>query len=134
MGIIRITHISLYVTDQDEALDWYTQKLGFKLCDDVSELTPDFRWLTISPGSDSSTQIILMPVLNASDSNRVGSNPMFVLGTDDCHADYQYLEARGVNFIDTPKILPWGVSAMFTDLYDNPYNLVQRKHYSDQPS
>ena len=130
MGIIRITHISVYVRDQDEALAWYTDKLGFKPCEDNTELFPNFRWLTISPPLDSSTQLILMPVLEARDLSRVGTNPMFILGSDNCREDCEHLQERGVNIVDPPTDLPWGISAIFTDLYDNPYHLVQRKYFA----
>ncbi len=130
MGILRITHLSIYTKDQNDALHWYTEKLGFKTCEDIDEFMPGFRWLTVAPSNDSSTQIILMPIINDSDRGRVGNNPMFVLSSDDCHKDYQHLASRGVNFVDPPKNMPWGVSAMFTDLYDNPYSLVQRAYHS----
>lgn len=125
MAIKHITHISVYVHDQDEALAWYTEKLGFKVCDDNSELVPDFRWLTISPSDDSSTQMVLMPLQKEGDEARVGTNGMCVLGTDSCRDDCEELEKRGVDIVDPPMEVPWGISAIIKDLYGNPYNLVE---------
>ncbi|MDH3688762.1 MAG: VOC family protein [Gammaproteobacteria bacterium] len=125
MGIQHITHVSVYVRDQDEALIWYTRKLGFKVCDDNSDLVPGFRWLTISPPGDDSTRIVLMPVCEERDEVRIGNNGMCVLATDNCREDSRILEKRGVKIVDPPTDLPWGISAIISDLYGNPYNLVE---------
>ena len=125
MAIKHITHICVYVRDQDQALDWYTEKLGFKICDDNSEMVPGFRWLTVSPDADSATQMVLMPAGTDADQARIGANGICVLGTDDCRGDCAALAARGVEVVEQPSTVPWGVSAIFKDLYGNPYNLVE---------
>ena len=125
MAITQITHITLYVHDQDEALSWYCDKFGFEKCMDDSEFIPGFRWLTISPAGNSATQYVLMPAMAEEDKSRVGSNAISVLATDDCEGDYKLLGSRGVELVDAPSKLPWGISAIVKDLYGNPYNLVE---------
>jgi len=127
MAIQQITHISVYVKDQDDALAWYQDKLGLVLCEDNSELVPNFRWLTVSPENDKSTQIIIMPTQKPEDEARIGNNPMCVLRVEDCRKDCEQFKLRGVNIIDPPMEMPWGISAIIADLYGNPYNLVETR-------
>lgn len=132
MAIQHISHVSIYVKDQDEALDWYTNKLGFKVCDDNSDLVPGFRWLTVSPQDDNSTQIVLMPTREPGDEEKIGKNPVWVLTTDNCRADCDAFAEKGIAVIDPPNDLPWGVSALITDLYGNVFNLVEPKPMPEQ--
>jgi len=88
---------------------------------------PNFRWLTVSPENDKSTQIVLMPTLKPGDETRIGNNPTCVLRVEDCHKDCEQLKQRGVNIIDPPMEVAWGISAIIADLYGNPYNLVEAR-------
>ena len=124
MTITRISHLTVYVHDQDEALRWYQENLGFEVCMDDSKLVPELRWLTISPAGNRDTQIVLMPARNDDEKSRVGSNLITVLNTDDCRGDMARLAANGVVIVEAPAEVPWGVSGVIRDLYGNPYNLV----------
>lgn len=124
MTITRVSHLTVYVHDQDEALQWYQENLGFEVCMDNSELVPDLRWLTVSPAGNRDTQIVLMPVRSEDEKSRVGTNLITVLNTDDCRGDMARLAANGVEVVEGPAEVPWGVSGVIRDLYGNPYNLV----------
>ena len=124
MTITRISHLTVYVDDQDEALRWYQDNLGFEGCMDNSEVVPELRWLTVSPAGNRDTQIVLMPARNDDEKSRVGSNLITVLNTDDCRGDVARLAAKGVEIVEAPAEVPWGVSGVIRDLYGNPYNLV----------
>jgi len=124
MTITRISHLRVYVDDQDEALRWYQDNLGFEVCMDNSKLVPELRWLTVSPAGNRDTQIVLMPARNDDEKSRVGSNLITVLNTDDCRGDMARLAANGVEIVEAPAEVPWGVSGVIRDLYGNPYNLV----------
>ena len=124
MTITRISHLTVYVDDQDEALRWYQDNLGFEVCMDNSKLVPELRWLTVSPAGNRDTQIVLMPARNDGEKSRVGSNLITVLNTDDCRGDMARLAANGVEIVEAPAEVPWGVSGVIRDLYGNPYNLV----------
>ncbi|HIL63780.1 MAG TPA: glyoxalase [Porticoccaceae bacterium] len=124
MTITRISHLTVYVDDQDEALRWYQDNLRFEVCMDNSKLVPELRWLTVSPAGNRDTQIVLMPARNDDEKSRVGSNLITVLNTDDCRGDMARLAANGVEIVEAPAEVPWGVSGVIRDLYGNPYNLV----------
>ena len=124
MTITRISHLTVYVDDQDEALRWYQDNLGFEGCMDNSEVVPELRWLTVNPAGNRDTQIVLMPARNDDEKSRVGSNLITVLNTDDCRGDMARLAANGVEIVEAPAEVPWGVSGVIRDLYGNPYNLV----------
>jgi len=127
VSITSITHLSIYVADQDQACTWYCDNLGFQVCADDSGSVANFRWLTVSPGGNTATQFVLMLATHDDEKSRVGTNAMTVLGSDNCRADCEQLKARGVEIVDPPSELPWGTSAIIRDLYGNPYNLVQAK-------
>ncbi|MFI5341014.1 MAG: VOC family protein [Candidatus Methylomirabilales bacterium] len=120
--IKRLTHVTIMVRDQDEALDWYTRKLGFKKVHDERGTIPGLRWPTIAPAGQESPEIVL---LKAQDGDAVGRGAMWVLEADDCRKTYEELRARGVTFRSAPEDAPWGVSAVFEDLYGNQFNLVE---------
>lgn len=123
MAIKSLTHISLFVRDQDEALAWYQEKLGFEICMD-NEMLPGTRWLTISPAGNKTTEFVLMLANTDDEKSRIGSNLMTVLSTDDCVGDMQMLAREQVEIVSAVEELPWGMSGVIRDLYGNPYNLV----------
>jgi len=124
MTITRVSHLTVYVHDQDKALRWYQDNLGFEVCMDNSKVVPELRWLTVSPAGNRDTQIVLMPARNDDEKSRVGTNLITVLNTDDCRGDMARLAANGVEIVEAPAEVPWGVSGVIRDLYGNPYNLV----------
>jgi catechol 2,3-dioxygenase-like lactoylglutathione lyase family enzyme len=129
---LRLACITIWVRDYDEALRFYTEKLGFEKKMDET-FGPGARWLTVSPkGQD--MQIVLQkpePAMHGEArakemSERVGKNPTGVLATDDFQKAYETLLARGVKFSSPPKEMQWGKQAVLEDLYGNAYALVER--------
>jgi uncharacterized glyoxalase superfamily protein PhnB len=131
--ITKLADVTIVVHDEDEALQWYTEKLGFVKRADVP-MGPGSRWLTVSPTPTSDVEIVLQkpnPAVHGDAhaetlSQRIGQGTTWVLEADDCRATYDELSARAVTFRGPPKDLPWGVSAVFEDLYGNKFNLLSR--------
>jgi catechol 2,3-dioxygenase-like lactoylglutathione lyase family enzyme len=84
--INRLTHVTIMVRDQDEALEWCTQKLGFRKVQDERNIIPGFRWLTIAPAGEGSPKIVR---LKAEDQSGVGWGTTWVLEADDCRRIYE---------------------------------------------
>jgi len=135
--MIRIANAQLWVHDQDEALAFYTQKLGFEVRSDVTmaELG-DFRWLTVGPPGQDDFAITLMaipgpPVMDAGTAEDVkalmakGFAGTVFLPTDDVHASYEELRARGVEFTEEPEERPYGIDSGFRDPSGNSFRLTQ---------
>ena len=118
-AIDRVSTIAIAVTDQEEALAWYTGKLGFEKKMDVR--SPQFRWLTVAPPQQVDVEFLLASWFP----DRIGKNATWVLSTRDCQAGYEELKAKGVEFSQKPELRPWGIEAVFSDLYGNKYALVQ---------
>src|SRR5688572_15331161 len=111
--IDRVAKVSLLVKDQDAALRWYTEVLGFeKRADDRSR--PGFRWLTVAPRTQPEFEVVLLQA-DAARMGDVGRQPTAVLLTSDCRGVYDRLKARGVEFPSPPADTGWGVSAVFVD-------------------
>ena len=130
--IKSIGTVTMYVRDQDEALRFYTEKLGFeKRADQVGP--PGFRWLTVAPPGAETQFVLLRPDQTGLPSELVqraeegiGFCPHFVVEADDIQATYQELTGRGVEFTERPTQQPWGMMmAQFKDLYGNVIVLVQ---------
>ncbi len=117
-----IAQITLTVNDYDEAIAFYTQKLGFLLLEDTP-LTPTKRWVRIAPASDSSCCLLLAKAVGEqqlqSVGNQTGGRVFLFLHTNDFEAYYQQLCVR------TPTIEPYGKVAVFADLYGNLWDLIE---------
>ena len=135
--MITIASTQLWVHDQDEALDFYTKKLGFEVRSDVTvpELG-NFRWLTVGPAGQDTIDIVLMAIPGApmfDDETRgkiaelmgMGYAGTVFLTTADCQASYEELLARGVEFVETPEVRPYGIDCGFRDPSGNPLRLPQ---------
>ena len=135
--MIRIANAQLWVHDQDKALAFYTEKLGFEVRSDATlpELG-DFRWLTVSPAGQPDVAIVLMaipgpPVMDEEVANQVrslvatGFAGTVFLTTEDCQASYEELKARGVEFTDEPEERPYGIDSGFRDPSGNSFRLTQ---------
>ena len=135
--MIRISTAQLWVHDQDEALEFYTQKLGMEVRSDVTlpELG-DFRWLTVGPAGQPDVAIVLMaipgpPVMDADTVDEVrglmakGFAGTIFLTTDDVHASYEELKGRGVEFVEQPEERPYGIDSGFRDPSGNSFRLTQ---------
>ncbi len=128
----------VWVDDQDEALEFYTEKLGMELREDVT--VPEmgnFRWLTVGVPGQPDFSLVLMavpgpPVFDEETQAQIkallakGASGGLFFTTDDCQATYQEMRARGVEFQQEPTEQPYGVDAGLRDPFGNQMRLVQR--------
>ena len=135
--MIKIANAQLWVHDQDEALAFYTEKVGMEVRADVTvpELG-DFRWLTVGlPGQDDPSIVLLAipgpPVMDSETAQQVktlmgkGFAGTIFLTTDDCQASYEELTRRGVDFTEQPEERPYGIDSAFRDPSGNHIRLTQ---------
>jgi uncharacterized glyoxalase superfamily protein PhnB len=135
--MIKIATAQLWVHDQEEALDFWTKKVGMEVRADVTvpELG-DFRWLTVGPAGQEDVTIVLMaipgpPVLDDETAEEVrslmskGFAGTVFLTTEDCQKSYQELSGRGVEFTEKPEERPYGIDAGFRDPSGNSVRLTQ---------
>jgi uncharacterized glyoxalase superfamily protein PhnB len=135
--MFRIANAQLWVHDQDEALAFYTQKLGMEVRADVTlPEMGDFRWLTVSPAGQEHISIVLMaipgaPLMDDETGQQVrdlmakGFAGAVFLTTDDCRASYEELRARGVEFTEEPEERPYGIDCGFRDPSGNAFRLTE---------
>ena len=141
--MIRIANAQLWVHDQDEALAFYTEKLGFEVRTDATlpELG-NFRWLTVSPAGQPDVAIVLMaipgpPVMDAETAEQVktlmgkGFAGTVFLTTDDVQASYEELKGRGVEFVEEPEERPYGIDSGFRDPSGNNFRLTQVRELAE---
>jgi uncharacterized glyoxalase superfamily protein PhnB len=137
--MIKIASAQLWVHDQDEALAFWTEKVGMHVSADVT--LPEmggFRWLAVSPPGQEDVAIVLMAIpeapmfepetiaqINALMSK--GAAGTVFLASEDCRADYEQLKARGVEFVEEPEDRPYGIDAGFRDPSGNHIRLTQVK-------
>lgn len=128
--IKKLTHTPLIVKDQDEALAFFTEKLGFEKRDD-DPMGPEQRWLTVGCKKQADTEIILQPVDWGMDNTtpeerraQIGKQSL-TFSSDDIQDDYKTLKEKGVKVLYTPKKESWGYHISFEDLYGNIHFLVQ---------
>jgi predicted enzyme related to lactoylglutathione lyase len=135
--VFKIATAQLWVHDQDEALAFYTQKVGMEVRSDVT--VPEmgnFRWLTVGPAGQPDIAIVLMaipgpPVMDPETGDQVrnlmakGFAGTIFLTTDDVHADYEALKGRGVEFVEEPEERPYGIDSAFRDPSGNHIRLTQ---------
>jgi catechol 2,3-dioxygenase-like lactoylglutathione lyase family enzyme len=138
--ITNISLLTLYVTDQDEARNFYVEKLGFVAKTDVS-MGDGFRWVTIGHPDQPELQVTLMkpgPPLDPDMAQAVeralakGSMGGFGLSTDNCQKTYDDLVAQGVEFPQPPSERPYGVEAVMRDNSGNWLVLVEPREYSGE--
>ncbi|MFT3862849.1 MAG: VOC family protein [Solirubrobacterales bacterium] len=134
---MKIANAQLWVQDQDEALAFWTEKVGFEVRADVTmPEMGDFRWLTVGPPGQEDVSVVLMlvpgePLMDAATQAQVrdlaakGFAGTVFLVTDDCRADYERLVARGVEFSEAPEERPYGIDAGFRDPSGNAVRLTQ---------
>ena len=135
--MIRIGNAQLWVHDQDEALAFYTQRVGMEVRSDVTlPEMGNFRWLAVGPAGQEDVSIVLMaipgaPVMDDATQQQVrdlmakGFAGTVFLTTDDCRAAYEELKARGVEFSEEPEERPYGIDAGFHDPSGNSFRLTQ---------
>ena len=135
--MIKIANTQLWVHDQEEALAFYTEKLGMEVRTDVTlPEMGDFRWLTVGPPGQEDVSIVLMaipgaPVMDEETGNQVrelmakGFAGTVFLTTGDCQASYEELKARGVEFTEAPEERPYGIDSGFRDPSGNNIRLAE---------
>ncbi len=140
--MLKIANAHLWVHDQDEALAFYTQKLGMEVRIDAT--MPEmggFRWLTVGPAGQPDVAIVLMaipgpPIMDPDTAEQVrglmakGFAGTVFLTTEDCRADYEQLKARGVEFTEAPSERPYGIDSGFRDPSGNSIRLTQVRELS----
>ena len=136
--MIRIANAQLWVNDQDEALSFYTDRLGWEVRADVTmPEMGNFRWLAVGPAGQEDFSVVLMavpgpPVMDGSTADQVrdlmgkGFAGTVFLTTEDVRADYEALKLRGVEFTEAPEERPYGIDSGFRDPSGNSFRLTQR--------
>ena len=124
-----LSAIALLVRDFDEAIAFYTQKLGFQLAEDRTD--GDRRWVVVSPPGAKETKIRLAKATKPEQLERVGNHTggrvFLFLDTDDLMRDYESMRAKGVKFTETPRTEAFGLVVIFEDLYGNKWELIERR-------
>jgi catechol 2,3-dioxygenase-like lactoylglutathione lyase family enzyme len=134
---MRIASAQVWVHDQEEALAFYTEKLGMEVHSDVTlPEMGDFRWLAVGPPGQEDVSIVLMaipgpPVFEQETVDQIealmakGAGATVFLTTDDCQASYEELAARDVEFVEPPEQRPYGIDCGFRDPSGNHLRLTQ---------
>lgn len=130
----KIGHIALVVKDYDEAIEFYTQKLDFRLVEDT-KLNEEKRWVLVAPPGGE-TALLLAKASNEKQAlsigNQSGGRVFLFLFTDDFWRDYNKMIERGINFIRPPKLEAYGRVAVFEDLYSNLWDLIESDRLTDE--
>jgi catechol 2,3-dioxygenase-like lactoylglutathione lyase family enzyme len=123
-----IAHIALVVKDYDEAISFYTEKLGFDLIEDT-KLNETKRWVVISPRRSNSCKLLLAKAANAEQLSRVGNQTggrvFLFLYTNNFQKDYDAYCSKGIEFVRGPSRESYGTVAVFKDLYGNLWDLIE---------
>jgi catechol 2,3-dioxygenase-like lactoylglutathione lyase family enzyme len=132
---------TVWVLDQDRAKEFYTEKLGFEVRTDMTMGEGGMRWLTVGAKEQPDVELTLMvpgpPGLDPESAEAMkkliskGVLGAGVLATDDIHADYEALKARGVEFLQEPQERPYGIEAIFRDDSGNWFSFTQRREQLD---
>src|SRR5918997_250455 len=140
--MIKIANSQLWVHDQDEALAFYTQKLGWEVRSDATlPEMGDFRWLTVGPAGQPDFSVVLMaipgaPVMDEGTADQVrdlmgkGFAGTVFLTTDDVRASYEELKSRGVEFTEEPEERPYGIDSGFRDPSGNSFRLTELRNFA----
>jgi catechol 2,3-dioxygenase-like lactoylglutathione lyase family enzyme len=123
-----IINVTIVVYDYDEAIAFFTQILGFIMVEDT-DLGGGKRWVRVSPPGGNGTSLLLAQATNPEQASRIGNQTggrvFLFLQTDDFWRDYSTLKTRGLNFIEEPRQEPYGIVAIFEDLYGNRWDFIQ---------
>ena len=131
----RIGALTFVVRDYDEAIEFFTQKLQFDLLEDT-HLDGDKRWALIAPRGSTGTNLLLAkadsPTQELAIGNQTGGRVFLFLHTDDFWRDYNEMKTRGVKFAEEPRTESYGTVAVFFDLYDNKWDLLELKSSNEK--
>lgn len=126
-----IAQFALVVKDYDEAIDFYTKKLNFELIEDTKQ-SEEKRWVLVKPKGATETAILLAKAASEEQESRIGNQAggrvFLFLYTDDFWRDYNQMKEKGIKFIREPKEEVYGTVAVFEDLYENLWDLLEPKN------
>jgi len=126
----HVAHIALVVEDYDDAIDFYTQKIGFELIEDT-KLSEEKRWVLVKPKGATETAILLAKAANTEQKSRIGNQTggrvFMFLYSDNFWRDYHLMVEKGVKFVREPKEEVYATVAVFADLYGNQWDLLEPK-------
>ena len=124
-----IIHVAIVVRDYDEAIQFYCEKLHFRLMEDTYQPEQDKRWVVVAPPGSRGTSLLLARASTPEQSgfigNQTGGRVFLFLSTDDFWRDYNEMLSVGIHFVREPKEAPYGTVAVFEDLYGNLWDLIQ---------
>ncbi len=124
-----IIHVALVVRDYDEAIEFFCQKLNFTLVEDTYQPAQDKRWVVVAPPGSKGTSILLArastPQQGVFIGDQAGGRVFLFLNTDDFWRDYTEMQSAGIKFVREPKSEPYGIVAVFEDLYGNLWDLIE---------
>ncbi len=120
--------VTLIVSDYDEAIQWFIDKLNFILIEDT-KMSEEKRWVVVAPSEGNACNILLAKASNPDQQSRVGNQTggrvFLFLYTDDFHRDYDQMISQGVEFVRGPVTEPYGIVGVFKDLYGNLWDFIQ---------
>jgi catechol 2,3-dioxygenase-like lactoylglutathione lyase family enzyme len=124
-----IIHVALVVRDYDEAIEFFCEKLNFKLIEDSYQPEQDKRWVVVAPQGPNGTSLLLARASTPEQETFIGSQTggrvFLFLNTDDFWRDYNEMILAGIKFVREPKNAPYGTVAVFEDLYGNLWDLIE---------
>lgn len=124
----RLAHVTLLVRDYDQAVAFFTNALGFRVIADTP-LPDEKRWLVVAPRNSNSGSLLLAkavtPEQTCAVGNQAGGRVFLFLHTDDFWHDYRRMQEQKVKFLESPRQEPYGIVAVFEDLYGNKWDLLE---------
>lgn len=125
----KLAQVTIVVRDYDEAIDWYKNTLGWRVSENI-DMGNGKRWVVVKPPGEQGTALLLAkaatPAQAMTVGNQTGGRVFLFLHTDDCYRDYRSLKSKGVIFQSEPRQEEYGIVAVFSDLYGNRWDLIQR--------
>lgn len=124
---MKLALVAYLVRDYDEAILWFTEKLGFRLEEDAAQ-SPGKRWVVVAPPGGATALLLAKadgPAQEAAVGAQGGGRVFLFLHTDDFARDRAAMTAKGVRFLDAPRSEPYGTVAVFEDLYGMKWDLIE---------
>jgi catechol 2,3-dioxygenase-like lactoylglutathione lyase family enzyme len=125
-----LNQVALVVREYDEAIDYFTRSLGFRLIEDT-DLGAGKRWVVVGPANSGGSTLLLARAVTAEQRSRIGDQTggrvFLFLRTDDFWRDYREMKARGVKFLEEPREEKYGTVVVFEDLYGNKWDFIESK-------